>query len=52
MSIKQNAYSDGLPDFRNLGVAARILVAGNLVPFCAALYAEPGWGRGDRKSVV
>ena len=51
MSIKQNAYSDGLPDFRNLGVAARILVAGNLVPFCAALYAEPGWGRGVARFV-
>ena len=31
MSIKQNAYSDGLPDFRSLGVTARILVAVNLV---------------------
>ena len=46
MSIKQNAYSDGLPDFRNLGVTARILVAVNLAALVAACYAEPGWVRG------
>ncbi len=46
MSIKQNAYSDGLPDFRNLGVTARILVAVNLVAIAAACYAETGWTRG------
>jgi len=46
MSIKQNAYSDGLPDFRNLGVIARILVAVNLAAIGAACYAEPGWARG------
>ncbi len=51
MSIKQNAYSDGLPDFRNLGVTARILVAVNLVAFAAALYAEPGWFRGVERFV-
>ncbi len=46
MSIKQNAYSDGLPDLRNLGVTARILVAVNLAAIAAALYAETGWTRG------
>ena len=45
MSIKQNAYSDGLPDFRNLGVTARILVAVNLAALAAACYAETGWAR-------
>ncbi len=45
MSIKQNAYSDGLPDFRNLGVTARILVAVNLLAIGAACYAEPTWTR-------
>ena len=51
MSIKQNAYSDGLPDFRNLGTTARILVAVNLAALCAALYAEPDWGRGIERFV-
>ena len=46
MSIKQNAYSEGLPDFRNLGVTARILVAVNLVALAAACYAESNWLRG------
>ena len=46
MSIKQNAYSDGLPDFRNLGVTARILVAVNLAALAAACYAETGWVQG------
>ena len=51
MSIKQNAYSDGLPDFRNLGVTARILVAVNLVAIGAACYAETGWVRGVERFV-
>jgi two-component system sensor histidine kinase AlgZ len=46
MSIKQNAYSDGLPDFRNLGVTARILVAVNLAALAAACYAESTWLQG------
>jgi len=29
VSIRQNAYPDSLPDFRNLGVIARILLAAN-----------------------
>ncbi len=51
MIIKQNAYSDGLPDFRNLGVAARILVAVNLIAFGAACYAEPTLMRGLERFV-
>ncbi|MBS0335510.1 MAG: histidine kinase [Proteobacteria bacterium] len=51
MIIKQNAYSDGLPDFRNLGVTARILVAVNLVAFGAACYAETSWARGVERFV-
>jgi len=38
-SIRQNAYSDVLPDFRNLGVIARILLAVNLAAFAAAVFA-------------
>ncbi len=51
MSIKQNAYSDGLPDFRNLGTTARILVAVNVVALCAAVFAETGWIRGIERFV-
>ena len=36
-SIDQNAPSDCLPDFRNLGVAVRILLLGNVAGFAAAL---------------
>jgi two-component system, LytTR family, sensor histidine kinase AlgZ len=36
-SIDQNASSDSLPDFRNLGVAVRILLLGNVAGFAAAL---------------
>jgi two-component system sensor histidine kinase AlgZ len=36
-SINQNGSSDSLPDFRNLGVAARILLLGNIAGFAAAL---------------
>ena len=51
MSIKQNAYSDGLPDLRNLGVTARILVAVNLGAIGAACYAENEWVRGIERFV-
>ena len=40
-SIEQNAPSDSLPDFRNLGVAVRILLLGNLAGFAAALIQSP-----------
>jgi two-component system sensor histidine kinase AlgZ len=39
VSIRQNAYFDVLPDFRNLGVVARILVGVNLAVFAATLFA-------------
>jgi len=41
-SIRQNTFSDLLPDFRNLGVIARILVAVNATALAAAAYAAPG----------
>lgn len=40
-SIEQNAPSDSLPDFRNLGVAVRILLLGNMAGFAAALIQSP-----------
>jgi two-component system sensor histidine kinase AlgZ len=44
MSIKQNFTADALPDFRNLGVVARILLGVNALAFAAVLLAAPGWG--------
>jgi len=44
MSIKQNAHTDPLPDFRNLGVIARILVGVNLLLLAANFHAHAGWG--------
>ena len=44
MSIKQNFSADALPDFRNLGVVARILLGVNALAFAAVLVAAPGWG--------
>ena len=35
--MEQNALSDCLPDFRNLGVTVRILLLGNIAGFAAAL---------------
>src|SRR5205823_6567153 len=40
-SIRQNAYSDLLPDFRNMAVMARVLVAVNAAALAGALYAMP-----------
>jgi two-component system sensor histidine kinase AlgZ len=37
-SIRQNAYPDVLPDFRNLAVMARVLVAVNGLALAGALY--------------
>jgi two-component system, LytTR family, sensor histidine kinase AlgZ len=39
VSIRQNADLDLLPDFRNLGVIARILIGVNLALFAATLFA-------------
>jgi len=44
-SIRQNSYPDSLPDFRNLGVVARALVAVNLLGLGAALASEADWMR-------
>ena len=41
VSIGQNAYPDRLPDFRNLGVIARMLLAVNAAALAAALAAAP-----------
>lgn len=40
-SIRQDVSADALPDFRNLGVIARILVSVNAAALAAALYAAP-----------
>ena len=45
MSIKQNFSTDALPDFRNPGVVARILLGVNALAFAGALVAEPTWSR-------
>jgi len=42
-SIRQNSHPDALPDFRNLGVVARALVAVNLLGLAAALASEAEW---------
>ena len=42
-SIRQNPYPEALPDFRNLGITARALIAVNLLALIAALLAEPNW---------
>ena len=42
VSIRQNAYSDVLPDFRNLGVIARVLLAVNAAVFASALFGAAG----------
>src|SRR5690348_12036985 len=45
-SIRQNAYPDVLPDFRNLAVMARVLVAVNGLALAGALYATSALARG------
>ena len=42
-SIRQNPQADALPDFRNLGVTARALIAVNLLALAYALLAERSW---------
>ena len=44
-SIRQNAYPDLLPDFRNLGVIARVLVAVNALVFAFALASAADFAR-------
>jgi two-component system, LytTR family, sensor histidine kinase AlgZ len=43
-SIRQNVYPDVLPDFRNLGVIARVLLAVNALVLASALFASPDVG--------
>ena len=43
LSIRQNTDPDALPDFRNLGVIARVLIAVNLLAAAAALVDESAW---------
>ena len=40
VSIRQNVYPDVLPDFRNLGVIARVLLAVNAAALAGALFAS------------
>jgi two-component system sensor histidine kinase AlgZ len=42
-SIRQNVHPDSLPDFRNLGVIARIVIGAHVLALGAVVYAEPGW---------
>ena len=41
VSIRQGAFPDVLPDFRNLGVIARVVIAVNGLALSAALFAAP-----------
>jgi two-component system sensor histidine kinase AlgZ len=43
-SIRQSAYPDLLPDFRNLAVMARVLVGVNALALAGACYASPALG--------
>ncbi|MGH8686780.1 MAG: sensor histidine kinase [Burkholderiales bacterium] len=52
MSIKQNFTADALPDFRNLGVVARILLGVNTLAFAAVLATEPGWSAALERFVL
>jgi two-component system sensor histidine kinase AlgZ len=42
-SPRQNVQPDALPDFRNLGVIARIVIGVHLLALGAVVYAEPLW---------
>ncbi len=44
-SIRQNVHPDALPDFRNLGVIARIVIGAHLFALGVVVYAEPGWAQ-------
>jgi len=45
-SIRQSAYPDLLPDFRNLAVMARVLVAVNSLALFGAFFAAPNLAQG------
>jgi len=42
-SIRHNVQPDALPDFRNLGVMARIVIGAHALLLGAVVYAEPAW---------
>ena len=42
LSIRQNTSADLLPDFRNVAVIARVLLAVNALALAGTLYATPG----------
>ena len=44
-SIRQNHSVNALPDFRNLGVMARVLLLVNLLALAAAVAGETDWNR-------
>jgi len=50
-SIRQTAYPDVLPDFRNLAVMARVLVGVNALALAGALYATPSLAAGLERFV-
>jgi two-component system sensor histidine kinase AlgZ len=52
VSIRQNAYSDVLPDFRNLGVIARILLAVNAAVLAAMLFASADFAQAVERFVL
>ena len=49
-SIRQSAYPDLLPDFRNLAVMARVLVAVNALALFGTLFAAPTLVQGVERS--
>ena len=40
-SIRQSAYLDVLPDFRNVGIIARVLLGVNAAVLAGVIFAEP-----------
>src|SRR5205814_10480979 len=50
-SIRQGAYPDLLPDFRNLAVMARVLVAVNALALFGVLFAAPNVAQGLERFV-
>jgi two-component system sensor histidine kinase AlgZ len=50
-SIRQNPYADRLPDFRNLGVMARVLIGVNVAALLVALVGTPSVEQGLERFV-
>ena len=51
-SIRQNPYPEALPDFRNLGVTARVLIGVNVLGLGAVLLSEPDWRNASNAFIV